>query len=697
MRGTVTILRIDERFAVLHEHLSAKYLESEPYMTFAQENPSFDLLATHERTGFSIRLGIDRSVKRFSRYQIVISLHREDDAPNSAYSFEGKLDEFGAQKIGELLEEGGALSDPALLTRLLAITKAHSCEDWVFKPGSHAKRAGAVFPEMPDFEQFARDPNVAGLFFLATYTDRDRDLIMESALAPWGEFLTLRVLQSSSKWGQRQELAFFKVLLPPVADRVYSKAFAELRTLLERATLAFTSLGVAGLIEMLKQASVEVLRYSEKMESAHIELEEDVEESCYKLTHSDPGAATTVELRIGAEFAKVSVTSDYDDVKTGLAISFQPGAGVKEFTAAQIRAMRGFFRFIAYNEMPTNPQGVLEIVSRLMLGEQTEARREGQLSLGNEQGALGERSLSLLTVTHSVRKLGPHYFLPRHRCRGLNRSSVVFMEGALPITPDTLGDIMLGGRILSLRLREHIALRRPDLIASLMVTSYPDGRVGIRVENGMRGRFSVKMQRDLTATPSARLQVLERLYDAFECQVDLGCSHFLKFVQSLGDEPLISRLYADGAASAPNLPMPQDVSAVANFELAGRLLSLVSRDPVPGFWSFCTDAGNGSISLAMGSSYLTGALEARFVNSRLEQLVVRSRELVTNTSPWETREAFTYDDLIIESSELFDLVTSIRTFFRDLIRATAADISSSKDLVFDSFAESVRLFARSSS
>lgn len=664
-------------------------------MTLAYEDSSFEPLATHHRGTFSIHVGIDRSVHRCPRYQLVVRLPSQDTVTASSYLFEGRLDDSGAQKLGHLVEEGASVSDASLLTSLLEITKAHSCEDWVLMPhGYSGKRA---LPHLPEFEQFVANPEVARHFFVANYSDGARHLRMESELAPWGEFLTIRILETVSKAAEPQELGFLKVLLPANVDRVFSTARAELRTVVAQAMEAFRGHGVGGLIQMLKGASLEVLRYSSAGESVRSYVGELDDDMCCRETHSDPTTSTTVQLLIGADAATISVASEYDDATTGLTISFQPGAGVTEFSATQIRAIRSFFRFLIHNELPPNPQGVLAIVSPLMGVERTKSGCEGQSLWHDEQVALGARSLALLTVAHSIKMLDPRYFLPRHRCRGLSRSRLVVIEDCPPISPDLLGDIMLGGRILSLRLRDGISVRRPDLISSLAITSYPDGRVGIRVENGMRGRYSVKLPRELTATAADRVGILGKLYDAFVSQVDLGCSGFLEVLWGLGAEPLLSGRDTQARESAPNLAFPHDLASVANFELAGRLLSVVSRDHVPGFWSFCTDAGHGSIALAMGSACLTGALEARFANCRLKQLVVKSRAVATNSSPWDNRVSITYDHCIVESSALFDLVTAIRAFFRDLIEATTTGMRGSTDQAFDTLSESARALASSSS
>lgn len=661
----------------------------------AHESSSFDPLARHDRATFSIHVGIDRNFQRCPRYQIVVWIHSGDNVTASSYLFEGRLDDSGAQKLGHLLDECESLSDAALLTSLSAITRAHSCEDWVWRPDRQAgKRA---IPQLPDFEQLVENLEVARLFFVANYSDGVRNLRMESELVPWGEFFTIRILETVSTVGEPRELGFLKVLLPASVERNYSTAQAELRTVVEQATVAFTSHGVGSLIQMLKRASLEVLRYSSVDESSRSYVGELAHELCCRETHSNPATSTSIELHIGADAASVSVVSEYDDATTGLTISIQPGDGVREFTATQIRAIRGFFRLLTHNQLSQDPQGVLAIVSPLMGAERTDTGSAAQSLWRDEQGALGAQSLALLNVAHSVKMLDPRYFLPRHQCRGLSRSRLVVFEDSSPITPDILGDIMIGGRILSLRLRDGISVRRPDLICSLAITSYPDGRVGIRVENGMRGRYSVKLPRDHTATPAQRVDLLGTLYDAFVSQVDLGCSGFLNVLLSLGGERILARRDEQPQDSGPNLAFPDEVAAVANFELAGRLLSLVSRDNVPGFWSFCTDEGNGSIALAMGSSCLTGALEARFANCRLEKLVVKSRAVATNSSPWDTRVAISYDNRILESTAFFDLVTSIRTFFRELIEATTTGIRGSTDQAFDTLSESARGLASRSS
>lgn len=661
-------------------------------MDSSNNNTELGFSVKSERACFNLSVHTDRGNGRFSHHQIAIRAKNLNGQTAYTYEFLGKLDDAGVERLRTLLDEMESLSEPVVLKRLLSITKEHSCSEWMPLVSTEEPSQASLIPRVPRFEQFVENLDAPNLFFTATHSDGNRKYFIESDIVPWGEFLTIRVYSVGDKDETKRESGFLKALLSNGPARSSHMAYQELQAALEKYTVAFTARGVPGLVEALKQSTLEVLRYSMSSERTEEESGEEPLEICCELSCPKPQFSTHIELRIGVNAAKLSVLSSHSGAKSGLILSFQPGIGVSEFTAVQIRAMRDFFNFICFQQVPPRPQGVYDILSHVLVGERnvSPSSNDGN-PFENERGDIGGRSLELLAISQSRVVSGPQNFLPPDRCKRLDRSDFVQRASLLTLTLDTLGDLLSGGSILSLQLKEHIGQQQPDLIGTMHLTNYPDGRTGVRIANGMRGSRAVILRPEATSTTTDRLRTLAQLFDAFESQVHLGCMPLLKLLQDIGDERSAPSYFRESEASGPNLPIPQDRIAIENFKLAGKVLALIGREQLPGFWSFCSHQGDGSVALAMGSSCLNDALEARFFQSRLSQLVVKCRESTADSSPWETRATFQYGNEAAASNELFELVTSIRTFFRHLITAKAVDISRSRDTAYEGLSDDVRM------
>ena len=643
---------------------------------------SFLIASTLEGETFSLMVKGTRGRVALEIDSVEVHVKGTNKQCYGSYLFDSPLDPEGIERIFSLVEDSSPGDDLVVLRRLLAITDRHSCGNWSEIEKRGAGSSGPLRPARISFEDFVEDPQTSGRKRECSYSIEGLSLIARFEIAVWGEFLSVQVTEESGEF--MPEMSHFKVLLPEKLERTGAVAYDELVALARRLAEEFSALGYSGLLAALKLASFEIISAVPLLEQRN--SEGSLSRITIPLTYRQPRPAskTLVSLSISSAEAELRIESVYNADNSAIRIRILPGALFPEFTAGQIRAIRDLYGLIEGSEDLTPSRGASQILGMLMQAENKESPTMEAIHPVYRvppDSFPGELSLSMLRASAEVLMPNLEYFLPREDIAVVMGGEAVVVEKRFSITLEVLRDVARGARLLVLRLPLRLAARRPDLVAFLVVTSYPTEGSRIRLVSGMGGARLFTLQESHQGTASRSRLDVGRICRVFSRQERGGWIPLMRLVQSLGQEQATEGAFA-------GLPAVDDVVGVQSFDVAARTLRYLLRGSGRDLWGFCSNSQDGGASLAIGSYVLEGALEVQFRGDKLVKITVRER--TSAPALWDDVALFHHAGFDLGGNSLQDVVTILRVFFRDQIRATSGTAATPKRAALGSLTQSLR-------
>lgn len=612
-----------------------------------------------------IRMELFPSITSRSEFRVVSK--SPDGAVLGVYSVRAALDDEGVRRIRPLLGHGDFAQDNSVLRELYSITQSCSCSDWGLESEIEHRRQealnfGGFQPILPTFEDLIEDPSAPSRFFTRVDTSKESTVRTEAELAPWGEFLTLTLTTDSVEMSPAQE--YFKVLLPEKPGRTFQEAYKDLARLLTRIGSILDTAGPAGLTSAFARTKLDVFRREHKTTEAEtiVLLKE----------YASADGARRSECKIASTQASIAVTSNEPGPFSKLSVAFSPGDDFREFTAAQIRRIRGLAQELSQNSRQQQKRAadlLVMMLDRSNSSGNDHASSEKNAGARDENASPGALSLRSLVVVRGASTVASHNVINAATVHQVSQRYQCAVEAQFVATNEALRDYFEGACTLSIRLKPSLAEQHPELLSWMVIVHQADKSGLVRVANSMGG---VDVFSLLTEPSHEGVSIYDELSLAFGRQGVDGIAPLLALLHERGKQASNESAKRGGwRLETQNLPNPSDAASIANLVRVGDLLRLTKRGDMSGIWGVCQDFGKGSAMLGLGRSGFPGALELRLSDGNLRNVTIRCRSAAED-SQWRVTASCSHGGLKVNEASVEKIVRALREFFRDQDRASRA-------------------------